>query len=107
MDEADDEEDAPSPSHSRDIPSSHMPLSPSSDFFFTEDHYNLLNGQIDSLTTTVDGLQNMVGGLQHSVEGLHHSVNNLTSLLQQVLASQQAIHSHLDTEFPPPPPPEI
>ncbi|KAL2471100.1 Uncharacterized protein Adt_39236 [Abeliophyllum distichum] len=63
MDEGDDDEDAPPPSHPR--PSSHRPSS-TSGFFFTKDHYNLLNGQIDSLTTTG--------------YNLHHSINGLTSL---------------------------
>ncbi|KAL2517718.1 hypothetical protein Adt_13965 [Abeliophyllum distichum] len=110
MDKDGDEEDTPLPSHPRERASSHMPSSSTSDFSFTEDHYNLLNGRIDSLTTTVDdlqhtmdGLQNTAASLQHSVEGLHHSINGLTSLLQQVLASQQAIYSHLDIVFPLPP----
>ncbi|KAL2505902.1 hypothetical protein Adt_21523 [Abeliophyllum distichum] len=76
----DDEEDAPFRCHLSDVPSSHMPSSFTSSFSFTEDHYNFLNGRIDSLTSTVDGLQNTVGGLQQSVE-------DLTSLLQQVLVS--------------------
>ncbi|KAL2527104.1 Uncharacterized protein Adt_12158 [Abeliophyllum distichum] len=38
----------PPPSHSRDRPNSHMPSSSTLGFTFTEDHYNLLNGQIDS-----------------------------------------------------------
>ncbi|KAL2471023.1 Uncharacterized protein Adt_39159 [Abeliophyllum distichum] len=32
-------------------------------FSFSEDHYNLFNGRIDSLTSTMDGLQHTVGGL--------------------------------------------
>ncbi|KAL2466090.1 hypothetical protein Adt_41941 [Abeliophyllum distichum] len=80
-DDDDDEDDAPLSSHPSDIPSSHMPLSSTSDFSFTEDHYNLLNDQIDAFTSTVDSLQNTVGGLQQSF-------NDLTLLLQQVLASQ-------------------
>ncbi|KAL2504750.1 hypothetical protein Adt_20371 [Abeliophyllum distichum] len=109
MDEADDEKDVHPPSHPHDISSSHMLSSSISGFSFTEDHYNLLNDRIYSFTTTVDSLQHTVDGLQntatslqHSVEGPHHSVNGLISLLQQVLASQQAIHSCLDTVFPPP-----
>ncbi|KAL2486887.1 Uncharacterized protein Adt_31643 [Abeliophyllum distichum] len=85
MDEDDDDEDdAPPPSHPSDLPSSHMPSSFTSGFSFTKDHYNLLNGQIDSLTSTVDGLHNTVGSLQQSID-------SLTLLLQQVLASQQVL----------------
>ncbi|KAL2518140.1 Uncharacterized protein Adt_14387 [Abeliophyllum distichum] len=69
MDEDDDEDDTPLLPHPSDIPSSHMPSSSTSCSSFTEDHYNLLNDWIDSLTTMVDGLQ--------------QSVNGLTSLLQQ------------------------
>ncbi|KAL2505421.1 hypothetical protein Adt_21042 [Abeliophyllum distichum] len=96
MDE-DDDEDAPPPSHPR--PSSNRPSSSTSGFTFTQVHYNLFNGQIDRLTTMVDGLQTTVASLQHSINGL-------TSLLQQVLASQQETHSHIDIVFPLPPPPE-
>ncbi|KAL2517815.1 Uncharacterized protein Adt_14062 [Abeliophyllum distichum] len=83
-----DEEDAPYLSYPSDVPSSHMLSSFTSSFSFTEDHYNLLNGQIDTLTSTVDDLQN-------TVEGLQQSVDDLTLLLQQVLALQQTHHSHL------------
>ncbi|KAL2475174.1 Uncharacterized protein Adt_35910 [Abeliophyllum distichum] len=90
MDKGNDDEDATLQSHPR--PSSHRPSSSTSGFSFTEDHYNLFNGLIDSLTTTADSL--------------HHSVTGLTSLLQQVLAFQQAIQSCLDAVFPPPHPSE-
>ncbi|KAL2485936.1 Uncharacterized protein Adt_30692 [Abeliophyllum distichum] len=79
--EMDEDEDEPSPR-----PSSQRPSSSSSGFTFTEYHFNLFNGWIDSLTSTVESMQ---------------------SLLYQVLASQQAVHAHLGTGFPPPPPPEI
>ncbi|KAL2474456.1 Uncharacterized protein Adt_35192 [Abeliophyllum distichum] len=79
--EMDEDEDEPPPR-----PSSQRPSSSSSDFTFTEDHYNLLNGRIDSLNSTVESMQ---------------------SLLHQVIASQQALHAHLGSRFPPPPPPEI
>ncbi|KAL2485610.1 Uncharacterized protein Adt_30366 [Abeliophyllum distichum] len=111
------DEDAPPPSPPR--PRSHRPSSSTSGF--NEDHFNLLNGRIDSLTSTVDGLQHTaniiqtsVGGLQSSVDGLsslHHtaeelrltmgtlqqSVDGMTSLLR-------ALHSRLDAMVPPPPP---
>ncbi|KAL2526908.1 Uncharacterized protein Adt_11962 [Abeliophyllum distichum] len=77
----DKNEDEPPPR-----PRSNRPTSSTSSFTFTEDHYNLLNHQIDSLTSTVESMQ---------------------SLLHQVLASQQALHDHLGTGFPPLPPPEI
>ncbi|KAL2541940.1 hypothetical protein Adt_02918 [Abeliophyllum distichum] len=80
IDEADEEEDDSSLSRPRDIPSSQMSSS-SSGFSFTEDHYNLLNGQIDFLTSTVEGLQ---------------------SILQQVLVAQQALNSRFDMVFHPP-----
>ncbi|KAL2491458.1 hypothetical protein Adt_27086 [Abeliophyllum distichum] len=95
MDKGNDDEDAHLPSHPR--PSSNRPSSSTSGFSFTEDHYNVLNGRINSLTTTVEGLQHTVGYLQQSVD-------SMTLLLQQVLASHQALHSRLDTVFPPPPP---
>ncbi|KAL2512657.1 Uncharacterized protein Adt_18257 [Abeliophyllum distichum] len=43
---------------------SHRPSSSYSGFTFTEDHYNLLNGRIDSLTSTVEGLHHTMGNLQ-------------------------------------------
>ncbi|KAL2493337.1 Uncharacterized protein Adt_28965 [Abeliophyllum distichum] len=79
MDKDNDEEDVPSTSHPR--LSLHRPSSSTSGFTFIEDHYNFLNGRIDSLISTVEGLQSMI---------------------QQVLASQQVIQSRLDTVFPPP-----
>ncbi|KAL2518221.1 Uncharacterized protein Adt_14468 [Abeliophyllum distichum] len=86
MDKGDDKEDAPHPSHPHDIPSSHMPSSSTSSFSFTKDHYDLLNGRIDSLTSMVEGLQ---------------------SLLQQVLAAaQQALNSRFDMVFLLPHPPD-
>ncbi|KAL2461786.1 Uncharacterized protein Adt_45206 [Abeliophyllum distichum] len=48
----DADEEAPPPSPPR--PRSHRPSSSTSDF--NEDHFNLLNGRIDSLTSTVDVL---------------------------------------------------
>ncbi|KAL2526127.1 berberine bridge enzyme-like 13 [Abeliophyllum distichum] len=88
--EMDADEDAPLPR-----PRSQRPSSSTFSFTFTEDHYNLLNGQIDSLTS-------MVVGLHHTVRNLQQSVNSMTSLLQ-------ALHSHLDAVLPlhpPHPPPE-
>ncbi|KAL2466045.1 Uncharacterized protein Adt_41896 [Abeliophyllum distichum] len=85
MDEADDEENASPQSHPRDIPSSLVPSSFISSFSFTKDHYNILNGRIDSLTSTVESLQ---------------------SMLQHVLIAKYALNSRFDTVFPPPPPPE-
>ncbi|KAL2465855.1 Uncharacterized protein Adt_41706 [Abeliophyllum distichum] len=79
--EMDEDEDEPLPR-----PRSNRPTSSTSGFTFTKDHYNLLNGRIDSLASMVESVQ---------------------SLLHQVLASQQALHAHLSTGFPLPPPPEI
>ncbi|KAL2498122.1 Uncharacterized protein Adt_23672 [Abeliophyllum distichum] len=79
--EMDEDEDEPPPR-----PRSNRPTSSTSDFTFTDDHYNLLNGRIDSLASTVESVQ---------------------SLLHQVIASQQVLHDHLGTRFPPPPTPEI
>ncbi|KAL2512182.1 Uncharacterized protein Adt_17782 [Abeliophyllum distichum] len=87
-----EDEDEPPPR-----PSSHQPPSSTSDFTFTEDHYNLLNGRIDSLASTIDGLQLAVSDLQNTaatiqttVGGLQTSVNGITSLLH-------ALHSHFGT----------
>ncbi|KAL2526480.1 hypothetical protein Adt_11534 [Abeliophyllum distichum] len=100
MDKDDHDKDyAPLPSHPSDVSSSHFRSSSTFSFSFSEDYYNLLNGRINSLTSTVDDLQNMVGGLQQSVDGL-------TSLLQQVLALQQALNSQFDMMFHSSPPPE-
>ncbi|KAL2518368.1 Uncharacterized protein Adt_14615 [Abeliophyllum distichum] len=79
--EMDEDVDEPPPR-----PRANRPTSSTSGFTFTEDYYNIPNGRIDSLDFTVEKVQ---------------------SLLHQVLASQQALHDHLGTEFPPPPPPEI
>ncbi|KAL2466726.1 Uncharacterized protein Adt_42577 [Abeliophyllum distichum] len=51
-------------------PRSQRPPSSSASFTFTEDHYNLLNGQIDSLTSTAEGLRNSMVTLQDSVAGM-------------------------------------
>ncbi|KAL2542536.1 Protein kinase domain-containing protein [Abeliophyllum distichum] len=59
-----DDEDAPLSSPPR--LGSHRPSSSTSDFTFTEDHYNLLNGRIDSLASTVDGLQHALSDLQNT-----------------------------------------
>ncbi|KAL2512942.1 Uncharacterized protein Adt_18542 [Abeliophyllum distichum] len=68
--------------------------SSSSSSGFTEDHFNLLNGRIDLLTSSVeDDLRRTMGTLQQSVDGM-------TSLLQ-------ALHSRLDSMIPPPPPPDF
>ncbi|KAL2525956.1 berberine bridge enzyme-like 13 [Abeliophyllum distichum] len=90
-DDSQDKEDAPPLSPPRDIPRSNFSSS-SSGFTFSKDLYNLMNGRINSLTSTIYGLQNLVDGL--------------TSLLQQVLASQQALNTRFDMVFPPSPHPE-
>ncbi|KAL2526619.1 Uncharacterized protein Adt_11673 [Abeliophyllum distichum] len=81
--EMDEDEDAPLPR-----PRSHRSSSSTSSFTFTKDHYNLLNGWIDSLTSTVEGLHHTVGNLQQSIDGM-------TLLLE-------ALHSRLDAIIPPP-----
>ncbi|KAL2491723.1 Uncharacterized protein Adt_27351 [Abeliophyllum distichum] len=84
-----DEKDAPFRSPPHDIPRSSI-TSTSFSFNFSEDYYNLLNAWIDSYTFTVDDLQ--------------YSLDGLSSLLQQVLVSQQTLHSRFDTVFPSLPP---
>ncbi|KAL2492200.1 Uncharacterized protein Adt_27828 [Abeliophyllum distichum] len=98
-----DEEDAPPPFPLR--PRLHRPSSSTSDF--NEDHFNLLNGRIDSLASTIDGLQHAMSDLQNTaatiqttVGGLQTSVDGITSLLH-------ALHSYLGTGFPSPFPPEM
>ncbi|KAL2533335.1 Uncharacterized protein Adt_06686 [Abeliophyllum distichum] len=71
---------------------SHRPSSSISGFTFTEDHFNLLNRWIDSLTSTVEDLYHTMGTLQQSVD-------DMTSLLQ-------TLYSCLDAVILPPPPPE-
>ncbi|KAL2512240.1 hypothetical protein Adt_17840 [Abeliophyllum distichum] len=71
----------------------------SSTFGFTEDHFNLLNGRIDSLTSSVEGLRNRAEDLHRTMETLQHSVYGMITLLQ-------ALHFRLDTVFPPHPLPE-
>ncbi|KAL2532118.1 Uncharacterized protein Adt_05469 [Abeliophyllum distichum] len=63
--EMDEDEDDPPPR-----PRSHRPSSSTSGFTFTEDHYNILNGWIDSLTSTVEGLRNSMDALQELVAGM-------------------------------------
>ncbi|KAL2491498.1 Protein kinase domain-containing protein [Abeliophyllum distichum] len=58
----DADEDAPPPSPPR--PRSHQPSSSTSGF--NDDHFNLLNGQIDSFTSTVDGMQLAVNDLHNT-----------------------------------------
>ncbi|KAL2541826.1 berberine bridge enzyme-like 13 [Abeliophyllum distichum] len=79
--ESGEEMDADEDAHSPRL-RSHRPSSSIFGFTFTEDHYNLLNGWINSLTSTVEGLH-------HTVENLKQSVDGMTSLLE-------ALHSRLD-----------
>ncbi|KAL2542466.1 Uncharacterized protein Adt_03444 [Abeliophyllum distichum] len=58
--EIDVDEDEPQPR-----PLSQRPSSSSSDF--TEDHFNLLNGRIDSLTSSVEGLHNTADDLRRTM----------------------------------------
>ncbi|KAL2518219.1 Uncharacterized protein Adt_14466 [Abeliophyllum distichum] len=78
--EIDADEDNPPPR-----PRLQMPSSSTFGFTFTENHYNLFNGRIDSLISTVENLQ--------------QSVDVMTSLLQ-------ALHSRLDVVLLLYPPPE-
>ncbi|KAL2518349.1 hypothetical protein Adt_14596 [Abeliophyllum distichum] len=72
----------------------------SSTFSFTEDHFNLLNGRIDLLTSSVEGLHQTAEDLRLTMGTLQQSVDRMTSLLQ-------ALHSRLDAMIPPPPPPDF
>ncbi|KAL2526180.1 Uncharacterized protein Adt_11234 [Abeliophyllum distichum] len=90
--EIDVDEDEPSPR-----PRSQRPSSSSSGF--TEDHFNLLNVWIDSLTSLVEGLYNTTDDLRRTMGTLQHSVNGMTSLFH-------ALHARLDAVLPPHPPPE-
>ncbi|KAL2491256.1 Uncharacterized protein Adt_26884 [Abeliophyllum distichum] len=85
--EMDEDEDEPPPR-----PRPQRPSSSSSGF--TEDHFNLLNGRIDSLTSSVEGLHNTADDLRRTMETLQHSVDGMTSLLQ-------ALHARLDAVLPP------
>ncbi|KAL2542854.1 hypothetical protein Adt_03832 [Abeliophyllum distichum] len=91
MDEAEDE-DEPLPK-----PRSQRPSSSTS--YFTEHHFNLLNGRIDSLTSSIEGLHHAAEDLRHTIGTLQQSMDGMTSLLQ-------ALHSCLDAMILPPPPPE-
>ncbi|KAL2465389.1 berberine bridge enzyme-like 13 [Abeliophyllum distichum] len=91
--EMDEDEDEPPPR-----PRSQRPSSSTSSF--TEDHFNLLNGRIDSLTSSMEGLHYTAKDLRLTTETLQQSVDGMTSLLQ-------ALHSHLDAVIPPPPPPDF
>ncbi|KAL2526934.1 Uncharacterized protein Adt_11988 [Abeliophyllum distichum] len=90
--EMDEEEDEPSPR-----PRSQRSLSSTSGF--TEDHFNLLNGHINSLTSLMEGLHHTAEGLRYTMGTLQQSVVDMTTLLQ-------ALHSRLDAVLPPHPPPE-
>ncbi|KAL2541467.1 hypothetical protein Adt_02445 [Abeliophyllum distichum] len=85
--EMDEEEDEPPPR-----PRSRRP-SPSISGF-TEDYFNLLNGRIESLTSSVEGLHHTVEVLCHTMGTLQQSIDNMTTLLQ-------ALDSHLDAVLPP------
>ncbi|KAL2461749.1 Uncharacterized protein Adt_45169 [Abeliophyllum distichum] len=98
-----DDEDAPPLSPPR--PRSHRPSSSTSGF--NEDHFNLLNGRIDSLASTVDGLQHVVSDLQNTAANLQTTVGGLQTSVDGITFLLHAFHSYLDTEFPPPPPPEM
>ncbi|KAL2498882.1 Uncharacterized protein Adt_24432 [Abeliophyllum distichum] len=72
-------------------PRSQRPSSSSSSFI--EDHFNLINGRIDSLTSSVEGLHNTADDRRCTIETLQHSVDGMTSLLH-------ALHAHLDAVLP-------
>ncbi|KAL2486804.1 berberine bridge enzyme-like 13 [Abeliophyllum distichum] len=78
-------------------PRSQRPSSSTSGF--TENHFNLLNGRIDSLSSSVEGLHNMEEDLRRTMGTLQSSVDGMTSLLH-------ALHARLDAMLPPHPPPE-
>ncbi|KAL2490879.1 Uncharacterized protein Adt_26507 [Abeliophyllum distichum] len=99
----DADNDAPPPSSPR--PRSHWPSSSTSGF--TEDHFNLLNGRIDSLASTVDGLQHVMSDLQNTEANIQTTVGRLQSSVDGITSLLHALHSHLSIDFPPPPPPEI
>ncbi|KAL2505880.1 zf-RVT domain-containing protein [Abeliophyllum distichum] len=88
----DDDEDEPPPRPRSQRPSS-------STFGFTEDYFNLLNGQIESLTSSVDGLHNTAEDLRNTMRTLQESVKGITALLQ-------TLHSRLDAVLPLHPPQE-
>ncbi|KAL2475802.1 Uncharacterized protein Adt_36538 [Abeliophyllum distichum] len=90
--ELDVDEDEPPPRLRSQWPSS-------SSSGFTNDHFNLLNGRIDSLTSSVEGLHNTADDLRRTMETLQCSVDGMTSLLH-------ALHARLDAVLPPHPPPE-
>ncbi|KAL2462102.1 berberine bridge enzyme-like 13 [Abeliophyllum distichum] len=86
-------------------PRSQRPSSSTSDF--NEDHFNLLNGRIDSLASTVDGLQHAVSDLQNTAANIQTTVGGLQTSVDGITSLLHALHSHLGTGFPPPPPPEM
>ncbi|KAL2486530.1 Uncharacterized protein Adt_31286 [Abeliophyllum distichum] len=92
--EMDEDKDDPPPR-----PSSHRLSSSTSSFTFTEDHFSLLNGRIDSLTSIVEGLHHTAEGLRHTMDTLQQSVDDMITLLR-------ALHSRLDTVLPLHSPPE-
>ncbi|KAL2486756.1 Uncharacterized protein Adt_31519 [Abeliophyllum distichum] len=98
-----DDEDAPPPSPSQ--PRSHRLSSSTSDF--NEDHFNLLNGRIDSLASTVDGLKHAVSDLQNTATNIQTTVGGLQNSVDIIMSLLHALHSHLGTGFPPSSPPEI
>ncbi|KAL2513126.1 Uncharacterized protein Adt_18726 [Abeliophyllum distichum] len=98
-----DEEDALSPSPPR--PRSHQ--SSSSTSSFNEDHFNLLNGRIDSLASTVDDLQHAVSYLQYTAANIQTTVGGLQTSVDGITSLLHSLHSHLGTGFSSPPPPKI
>ncbi|KAL2487213.1 Uncharacterized protein Adt_31969 [Abeliophyllum distichum] len=98
-----DDEDAPPPSPPRTR--SHRLSSSTSGF--NENHFNLLNGRIDSLASTVDGLQHAVSDLQNTAANIQTTVGGLQTLVDGITSLFHALHSHLGIGFPPPPPPEM
>ncbi|KAL2511333.1 Uncharacterized protein Adt_16933 [Abeliophyllum distichum] len=73
------------------------------------DYFNLLNGRIDSLTSTVDGMQLAVNDLhntattiQAKVDGIQATVGGLQSSVDGITSMLHALHSYLGTDFLPP-----
>ncbi|KAL2487019.1 berberine bridge enzyme-like 13 [Abeliophyllum distichum] len=100
-----DDEDAPPPSPPQ--PRSHRPSCSTSGYTFTEDHYNLLNGRIDSLASTVDGLQHVVSDLQNTMATIQTTVGGLQTSVDGITSMIHALQSYLGTGFLLPPPPEM
>ena len=79
------------------------PVGPqTSAFRFTEEHYNMMQARLDSLTGAVDEFR---GAANTRFDHFDARLTELSSSFNTMALNQQAFFDHMYRHFPPPPPP--